>query len=62
MTMTTPSPAPAADPRPVAPEPLQEGDCCHSGCTHCVQDWYDDALQRYREQLQAWLKRHPGQA
>jgi hypothetical protein len=32
-------------------------DCCHSGCTQCVFDLYDDALERYAVALTAWRKR-----
>jgi len=49
---------PADDPEPVAPEPPAPGDCCQSGCIPCVYDLYDEALERYREQLRAWRARH----
>ncbi|MDL2357306.1 MAG: oxidoreductase-like domain-containing protein [Pseudomonadota bacterium] len=29
-------------------------DCCRSGCTPCVFDLYEDALERYRSALEAW--------
>ncbi|MBY0239483.1 MAG: oxidoreductase-like domain-containing protein [Burkholderiaceae bacterium] len=47
------------DPRPAAPEAPQPGDCCHSGCAYCVEDLYTEALYKYREELAAWLARHP---
>jgi hypothetical protein len=50
------------DPRPVPPEAPQPGDCCHSGCTYCVEDLYTEALYQYREELAAWLARHPDAA
>jgi hypothetical protein len=50
---------PAGDPRPVPPLPPEPDDCCHSGCAICVFDLYHDALERYEEQLAAWLARHP---
>ncbi|WP_093553526.1 oxidoreductase-like domain-containing protein [Pseudoduganella namucuonensis] len=53
---------PDGDPRPQAPEPPGPDDCCHSGCAYCVDDLYQEALDRYREQLKAWLARHPDQA
>jgi hypothetical protein len=57
---TQPIPAQAdTDPRPEAPEPPQPGDCCHSGCAYCVEDLYTEALYKYREELAAWLARHP---
>ncbi|WP_153041225.1 oxidoreductase-like domain-containing protein [Paraburkholderia monticola] len=37
-------------------------DCCHSGCTQCVFDLYDEALERYEVALAGWRKRqarHP---
>ncbi|WP_307180466.1 oxidoreductase-like domain-containing protein [Duganella sp. HH105] len=42
------------------PQPPQPGDCCHSGCTFCVEDMYQDELDRYRAALKAWRERHPG--
>ncbi|MEZ5462235.1 oxidoreductase-like domain-containing protein [Dokdonella sp.] len=43
--------------RPVEPDPL---DCCGSGCVRCVFDLYDDAMQRYREELAAWEESRRG--
>lgn len=51
--------APADDPMPQPPPPLQPGDCCHSGCTFCVEDMYQDELERYRAALKAWRGLHP---
>ncbi|MQA39856.1 oxidoreductase-like domain-containing protein [Rugamonas aquatica] len=50
----------ADDPKPQPPQPPQPGDCCHSGCTFCVEDMYQDELDRYRAALKAWQERHPG--
>jgi Oxidoreductase-like protein, N-terminal len=36
-------------------------DCCHSGCTQCVFDLYDEALERYEVALAGWRKRQAGQ-
>jgi hypothetical protein len=47
----------AADPMPQPPVPPGEGDCCHSGCTFCVDDLYQEALERYRADLKAWQAR-----
>ncbi|MGZ8294937.1 MAG: oxidoreductase-like domain-containing protein [Telluria sp.] len=48
-----------ADPPP--PEPRQPAleDCCRSGCTPCVFDLYEEALEHYRKELAAWRLRHP---
>ncbi|MQA21226.1 oxidoreductase-like domain-containing protein [Rugamonas rivuli] len=56
----TPASTTADDPKPQAPQPPQPGDCCHSGCTFCVEDMYQDELDRYRAALKAWRERHPG--
>ncbi|WP_329601612.1 oxidoreductase-like domain-containing protein [Paraburkholderia antibiotica] len=32
-------------------------DCCHSGCTQCVFDLYDEALERYEIARDVWRKR-----
>jgi hypothetical protein len=29
-------------------------DCCRSGCTPCVFDLYEAALERYERELAAW--------
>jgi hypothetical protein len=45
------------DPPPVPPvEPALE-DCCGSGCNPCIFELYQDALERYREQLAVWQER-----
>lgn len=49
----------ANDPRPVRPVEPDPGDCCGDGCCPCVYDYYADELERYKEQLAAWLARHP---
>lgn len=54
-----PTPGADHDPRPLPPEPPLPGDCCDSGCNPCVHDSYTEELQHYREQLAAWLARHP---
>ncbi|SHN42576.1 Oxidoreductase-like protein, N-terminal [Duganella sacchari] len=47
------------DPKPEPPVSPAPGDCCHSGCTYCVEDLYQEALDKYREDLKAWQQRHP---
>ena len=45
------------DPAPVPPVQPDIDDCCRSGCTPCVFDLYEDAMDRYRAQLKAWEAR-----
>jgi len=47
------------DPKPEPPVPPEPGDCCHSGCTYCVDDLYQEELDRYREALKTWEARNP---
>lgn len=47
------------DPRPLPPEPPLPSDCCDSGCDPCVHDSHAEQLAWYRQQLDAWLQRHP---
>jgi hypothetical protein len=47
------------DPQPQPPTPPDPRDCCHSGCTYCVDDIYQEELERYREALKAWQARQP---
>ena len=50
------------DPRPLPPREPAPEECCGGGCEPCVYDRYNDALERYRDALQAWLQRHPDAA
>lgn len=53
------TPAPdSADPAPVRPVEPDAADCCGEGCTRCVYDVYEDALERYRAALAAWQELH----
>lgn len=47
------------DPAPTPPPQPDIDDCCRSGCTPCVFDLYEEALDRYHAQLKAWEKRNP---
>jgi hypothetical protein len=51
------------DPRPQPPVQPDLADCCRSGCTPCVFDLYEEALERYRKELAAWeaRQRQPAQ-
>ncbi|WP_248295447.1 oxidoreductase-like domain-containing protein [Paraburkholderia sp. UYCP14C] len=42
-----PRATPSDDPPPQPPVRPDLDDCCHSGCTQCVFDLYDEALERY---------------
>ena len=50
---------PSRDPRPQPPSAPEPGDCCGGGCILCIFDLHEQALQRYQQQLAAWLLRHP---
>jgi len=41
----------------VAPTPPGPDDCCHSGCTWCVMDLYQEELERYQKELAEWEAR-----
>ena len=45
------------DPRPVPPARPSREDCCKGSCDPCIFDVYDDALDRYWSDLQAWEER-----
>jgi hypothetical protein len=45
------------DPAPQPPVRPDIDDCCRSGCTPCVFDLYEEALERYRIELKAWQER-----
>ena len=53
MTVTDDDPKP----QPLStPDPL---DCCGEGCVRCIYDVHEEAMDRYRDALAAWLARHP---
>jgi len=52
--MQTPA---AFDPPPLPPAEPDAAECCGEGCTHCVLDVYDAALERYRMALASWQAR-----
>lgn len=45
-------PPPATRPQPPIQPELE--DCCRSGCSPCVFDLYEAALERYERALAAW--------
>ena len=47
------------DPPPRPPHQPALEDCCLGGCSPCIFELYEDALERYRIQLAQWQLRHP---
>ncbi|KVT85991.1 oxidoreductase [Burkholderia ubonensis] len=47
----------ADDPRPTPPQQPELEDCCNSGCSPCIFDLYEDAMERYRVELAEWEAR-----
>lgn len=45
------------DPKPSPPVRPELEDCCLSGCSPCIFDLYEQALQRYQELLAEWESR-----
>ncbi|MEO7493660.1 MAG: oxidoreductase-like domain-containing protein [Massilia sp.] len=58
-TIRHPQLAPEIPPPPVPPVQPGLEDCCRSGCTPCVFDLYEEAMERYRVQLAKWKARYP---
>jgi len=53
---------PDADPMPLPPPPPDFDACCGNGCSPCIFDLHDLAMDEYRRQLRAWALRHPDAA
>ena len=47
------------DPQPRPPQQPALEDCCLGGCSPCIFELYEDALERYRIKLAQWQLRHP---
>jgi len=47
------------DPKPQPPSTPDPLDCCGEGCVRCIYDVHEEAMDRYRDALAAWLARHP---
>lgn len=43
---------------PLEPIRPANDECCNSGCSRCIFDVYEEALERYRAELAAWNKEH----
>jgi hypothetical protein len=54
--------AAAIDAPPMPPVEPALSDCCGSGCSPCIVDLYQDALDRYEVALAAWQARQAGAA
>ncbi|MFC4485640.1 MULTISPECIES: oxidoreductase-like domain-containing protein [Cupriavidus] len=50
------------DPRPLPPERPGDNECCQSGCDPCIFDYYNDEMERYRQELRAWESRQGAHA
>lgn len=50
------------DERPVPPERPADSECCQSGCSPCVFDFYYEELDAYRAALKAWEARQENSA
>jgi len=42
--------------KPVPPREPAPEECCGKGCTPCVYDLYDAALERYKAELKKFLE------
>lgn len=48
----------ADDPKPSPPVRPDLDECCLSGCSPCIFDLYEAALERYEQLLAEWQGRH----
>jgi hypothetical protein len=47
---------------PLPPREPDPEEWCGSGCSPCVFDRYQEALERYQERMRAWRAAHPAEA
>ena len=40
--------------KPTKPREPDPDECCGTGCTRCVWDIYDEAMDRYSQEMDAW--------
>jgi hypothetical protein len=57
-----PEPSPDDDPPPLPPIRPGREDCCQGSCEPCVFDLYEEAMERYRAELEAWKQREKRRA
>ncbi|RZL10603.1 MAG: hypothetical protein EOP40_05840 [Rubrivivax sp.] len=44
---------------PEAPQQPDIDECCGNGCSPCIFDTHDLAMDQYRQDLRAWRARQP---
>ena len=62
LAATMPTPSVPLDPPPQPPSKPGNDECCHSGCTFCVLEMYQEDLAAYEDALRAWQHRQEAAA